>query len=107
MALILLRKHSHPAQNRREEEERRNSKRDRKTLPSSAPVERTAIQELAFLATAEDASSAKFHSLTRPMDANICQMYMLMAVMSFPPNVTNDFHSWVKVESSNAKLAFE
>ena len=72
MALILLRKHSHPTQKRREGEGRRNSKRGTKTIPSSAPpVERTVILELAFPATAEDASSAQFHILTRPMDANI------------------------------------
>ena len=71
MALILLRKHSHPTQKRREGEQRRNSKRGIRTLPSSAPpVERTVIQELAFPATAEDTSGAQFHSLTRPMDAN-------------------------------------
>ena len=71
MALILLRKHSHPTQKRREGEERRNSKRSIKTLPSSAsPVERTVIQELAFPATEEYASGAQFHSLTRPMDTN-------------------------------------
>ena len=33
-------------------------------------MERTVIQELAFPATAEDAPSVQFHSLTRPMDAN-------------------------------------
>ena len=34
-----------------------------KTLPSSAPpVERTVIQESAFPATADDASSAQFHN---------------------------------------------
>ena len=73
MAFILLRKDPHPTQKRREGEERRNSKRGIKTLPSSAPlVERTVIQELAFPATAEDASSAQFHSL-RLMDVNIDQ----------------------------------
>ena len=33
-------------------------------------MERTVIQELAFPATEDDASSAQLHSLTRPMDAN-------------------------------------
>ena len=60
---------------RRTEEKRRRRKKKQqrgiKTLPSFAPpVERTVIQELAFPATAEDASSPQFHSLTRPMDAN-------------------------------------
>ena len=63
---------SNTEEKRREEEERRKSKWGIKTLPSSAPsVERTVIQELAFPVTAEDASSARFYTLTRPMDANI------------------------------------
>ena len=77
MALILLRKHSHPTQKRREGEQRRNSKRGIKTLPSSTPpVERTVTQELAFPATAEDAFSTQFLSLTRPMDTDklYCQI---------------------------------
>ena len=69
MALLLLKKHSHKIQKRKGGEERLNSKRGMKILPSSAsPVEWTSIQESAFPATTGDASSAQFHSLTLKTD---------------------------------------